>query len=73
VSDPIWLLGEPPDYKPIPQNSAARIADLELENAALKQALSLSQTDRMIAETRLKCFMDQWKSYGWLTTGGRRV
>ena len=62
--NPLWKLGEPPDYEPMPLNSAARIVDLELENAALKQALLTVTTDKLIMERRLNAFMDQWKNYG---------
>ena len=69
--NPLWRLGEPPDYKPMPANSEALIVDLELENAALRQALASVTTDKLIVEARLNRFMEQWKNYGWVRNDGK--
>ncbi len=58
---PMWKM--PADHygMPMPLNTAAKLFDLEVENTALKQALTSAQTDTRLLALRLDAIYRQLK------------
>jgi hypothetical protein len=62
METPRWTLGMEDGSKPQPANDAAKIFDLEVENAALKSALHQEVLARAMAERKLDAWIETWRA-----------
>jgi len=60
--NPMWMLSKNGSSfdRPKPMNDAARLVDLQIENEALKAALTAALTDKRILELRLNNYIRAW-------------
>jgi invasion protein IalB len=55
--DPKWILTRAQYDMPKPLNDAAKLVDLQIENEALKAALTSALADKCAAEVKLENYM----------------